>query len=389
MLKYLIQKEFKQIARNSFIPKILVALPLMVILVFPWAANQEITNIQVDVVDNDHSELSRRLTGKIAASTYFRLKTASGTHEQALQKVENGDTDLILEIEAGFEKNLLTQGFANVMISANSVNIMKGGLGSSYMNGIVRDFADEIRMVQGARLQVQDVSLTPPTLNPSTFTLLPLPPLPTITLSPFTRFNPYGDYKVFMIPALLVMLLTIICGFLPTLNIVSEKEIGTIEQINVTPVKKWMFILAKLIPNWIFGIVIMSVYMALAALVYGLIPAGNLPTIYFFALVYILVVSGLGLVISNYSSTIQQAMFLMFFFMIIMILLSGLFTPVASMPQWAQNITIFNPLRYFVEVMRMVYLKGSGVAQLIHQLIALALFALALNLWAIISYRKN
>jgi ABC-2 type transport system permease protein len=366
MLRYLIQKEFKQIARNSFIPKILVALPLMVILVFPWAANQEITNLKVDVVDNDHSEFSRRLTEKIATSTYFRLQAASGTREQALQKVENGDTDIILEIESGFEKNLLTLGFANVMISANTVNIMKGGLGSTYLTGIIRDFANEIRM---------ENSGMPATVN--------------LNVAPFSRFNPFSDYKVFMIPALLVMLLTIICGFLPTLNIVSEKELGTIEQINVTPVKKWIFILSKMIPNWIMGIVIMSVYMALSALVYGLTPAGNLLTIYLFALIYILVVSGLGLIISNYSSTIQQAMFLMFFFMIIMILLSGLFTPVASMPQWAQTITIFNPLRYFVEVMRMIYLKGSSALQLGDQMLALLIFAFVLSFWAIMSYRKN
>jgi ABC-2 type transport system permease protein len=173
------------------------------------------------------------------------------------------------------------------------------------------------------------------------------------------------------------------------LNIVNEKEIGTIEQNNVTPVRKTTFILSKLIPNWIMGLVIMTVYLLLAALVYGLVPAGNVPVLYFFALIYIFVVSGLGLIISNHSSTMQQAMFMMFFFMIIMILLSGLFTPVESMPQWAQTVTLFNPLRYFVEIMRMVYLKGSNILQLGHQLIALVLFALVLNAWAIVSYRKS
>jgi len=367
MLKYLIEKEFKQIFRNSFIPKILVALPLMVTLIFPWAANQEITNMQADVVDNDHSEYSRRLTEKIAASSYFNLYSTSYTHEAALNKVENGNVDVILEIEPGFEKNLLTQGFANVMISANAVNIMKGGLGASYMGAIVNDFANEIRLETGVQTQASQ----------------------GLMLSSISRFNSFGDYKIFMIPALLVMLLTIICGFLPTLNIVSEKEIGTMEQINVTPVKKWVFVLSKMIPNWIMGLIIMSIYLALAALVYSLTPAGNILTVYAFALIYILVVSGLGLIISNYSSTIQQAMFLMFFFMIIMILLSGLFTPIASMPQWAQNVTIFNPLRYYTEVMRMVYLKGSSLAQLGNQALALALFGIGLNIWAIISYRKN
>ena len=370
MLKYLIEKEFKQIFRNSFIPKILVVLPLMVILVFPWAANQEISNIKVDIVDRDHSPLSRRLIEKIASSSYFSLETLSNTYEEALRQVEKENADIILEIQPGFEKELMVHGATKLMISANAVNTMKSGLGTGYMSNIIRDFAGEIRIekspVEQGRVEV-----------------------PVIQVATQNRFNTFGSYKVFMIPALLVMLLTIIGGFLPTLNIVSEKEIGTIEQINVTPVKKTVFILSKLIPNWILGIVIMSVYMLLAALVYHLIPAGNLLTVYLFALIYILVVSGLGLILSNYSSTMQQAMFMMFFFIIIMILLSGLFTPIASMPDWAQTVTLFNPLRYFVDVMRMVYLKGSTLSQLTNQLIALCTFAVVLNSLAVWSYRKS
>ncbi|GHT00074.1 ABC transporter permease [Bacteroidia bacterium] len=342
----------------------------MVILVFPWAANQEITDMKVALVDNDHSTLSRRLTEKIAASSYFHLQNVTTSYDDALILVEEEQADIILAIQPDFEKELLTQGAATVRIAANAVNIMKGGLGSGYMNNIVRDFANECR----------GVSNTP----------LPTPAHASIiNITTQSRFNPYNDYKIFMIPALLVMLLTIICGFLPTLNIVSEKERGTIEQINVTPVSKIAFILSKLIPNWIMGFVIMSVYMLLAALVYGLTPAGNLLTIYISALVYILVVSGLGLVISNYSSNIQQAMFLMFFFLIIMILLSGLFTPIASMPHWAQVFTHFNPLRYFVEIMRMVYLKGSHISQLTSQLGALLCFVVFFNILAVISYKKS
>ena len=369
MLKYLIQKEFKQIFRNSFIPKMIVGLPLMAILVFPWAANQEITNINVAIVDKDHSSYSERLTNKIAASNYFNLISVSNTYEAALNQVEEGNADIILELPLHFEKDLITQGFSNVMLSANAVNIMKGGLGSNYMGGILRDFADEIR---AEHISISGVNS-----------------LPLIQLVPQNRFNPFLDYKVFMIPALVVMLLTLICGFLPALNIVSEKEIGTIEQINVTPVKKSLFILSKLIPYWIIGLIVLTLALGLAALVYGLLPAGNLITVYLFALIYILVVSGLGLIISNYSATMQQAMFMMFFFLIILILISGLFTPIASMPTWAQTFTLFNPLRYFIEVMRMVYLKGSSLVHLSNQLFALLSFAVFLNVWAILSYRKS
>jgi ABC-2 type transport system permease protein len=192
-----------------------------------------------------------------------------------------------------------------------------------------------------------------------------------------------------MVPALMVMLLTMLCGFLPALNIVAEKEAGTIEQMNVTPVRRLDFVLAKLIPYWLIGFVVLGLCMGLAALVYGIYPGGNLLTILLFSGIYLLVVSGMGLVISNYSDTMQQAMFVMFFFIMILLLMSGLFTPVQSMPTWAQAIAAVNPLKYFIEVMRLVYLKGSGFGQLIPQFVALCGFAAAFNLWAVASYKKS
>ena len=369
MIKYLIEKEFKQTFRNKIIPKLLVMLPVMVIFVFPWAANQEISNINTVVVDRDFSSYSNRLTGKIAASKYFNLTAVCGSNEEALENVEREIADLILEIRPDFEKDLINHGLAEVMISANTVNIIKGGLGSTYMTGIVRDFAGEIR------------SEKIPSSGKSV--------VPVIEVVTQGRFNTFMDYKMFMIPALMVVLMTLICGFLPALNIVSEKEIGTIEQINVTPVSKFKFIIGKLIPYWTIGLVVFTFCMILAALVYGLIPAGNIFVIYLSVFVYLLVVSGFGLIVSNHSSTLQQAMFVMFFFLIILILISGLFTPIASMPDWAQTFTFFNPLRYFIEIMRMVYLKGSSIIHIANQLSALLIFAIVLNTWAVLSYRKN
>jgi ABC-2 type transport system permease protein len=369
MLKYLIEKEFKQTFRNKIIPKLIVGLPMMVIFVFPWAANQEITNINTIVVDSDHSSYSNRLIGKIAASTYFNLTAVAASNEKALIEVERENADLVLEIRTDFEKDLINHGLAKVMITANTVNIIKGGLGSAYMAGIVQEFAGEIR---GEKNQSTGKTA-----------------LPVIEIATQNRFNPFMDYKMLMIPALMVVLMTLCCGFLPAMNIVSEKEIGTIEQINVTPVGKFTFILAKLIPYWIIGLAIFTFCLTLAALVYGLIPAGNILTIYLSVFVYILVVSGFGLIVSNHSSTMQQAMFVMFFFLLILILISGLFTPIASMPDWAQTFTIFNPLRYFIEIMRMVYLKGSHISHLTNQLAALLTFAVVLNSWAILSYRKS
>jgi len=368
MLKFLLEKEFKQIFRNAFIPKLILAMPVMMMLVLPWAANQEIKNVKLSVVDNDRSAISERLINKVVASGYFFLTDVSTSYNEAMQSVDAGEADIILEIPQEFERDLYKSGIARVMISANAVNGMKGGLGSAYLSGIINDFTQEL-IIDNGQLTMNNYQLS-------------------IVNSQF-RFNPKLNYKVFMIPALFVMLLTLLTGFLPALNIVGEKELGTTEQLNVTPMNKGIFILAKLIPYWIIGIVILTICMGLAALIYGLFPTGSLATIYLYAVIYILVVSGMGIVISNYSDTMQQAMFVMFFFMLIIILLSGLFTPISSMPKWAQTITAFNPLRYFMEVMRAVYLKGSSMKELLPQFFALCGFAVVFNTWAVLSYRKS
>ena len=358
ILRFLLEKEFKQIRRNAFIPKLLVAMPLAMMLVFPWAADQQIRGVKLAVVDGDRTTSSRRLVEKVVSSGYFTLTAVSDTYHGAMESVEAGRADIVLEIASGFEGDMVrgeSEG-SKILIAANGINSMKGGLGSSYLSAIVGDF------VSGGA--------SPP-------------------IVPRYRFNPGLDYKVFMVPALMVMLLTLLCGFLPALTIVGEKEAGTIEQINVSPVGRRHFILSKLIPWWIIGFVVLGVCMGLAALVYGLTPAGSVGVIFLVTGVYILVVSGVGLVISNYSERMQQAMFVMFFFVLVLLLISGLFTPVRSMPGWAQVIAAVNPLKYFIEVMRLVYLKGSGLAELAGQVAALVGFAVVFNVWAVASYRKN
>ena len=369
MLKYLIEKEFKQIRRNPFLPRLILFMPCLTMLILPWAASMEIRNINLAVVDNDRSPYSERLVGKASASAYFNLVDVASSYEEAMQGIESGRTDIILEIPEKFEHRLVTEGAAQVLVAANAVNGTKGGLGSSYLTAIVNDFSADLRNETAAQSRISAA--------------------PAVRITPQYKFNPHLNYQVYMVPALMVMLLTIVCGFMPALNIVSEKEIGTIEQINVSPVGKFQFILAKLIPYWVIGFVVLSISFVLAWLVYGLVPAGNLLTIYAVMALYVLTVSGLGLLVSNTSDTMQQAMFVMFFFMIVLILMSGLFTPISSMPGWAQKITLFNPLRYFIQIMRMIYLKGSGFADLLTQFSALAVFTVTINLWAVLSYRKN
>lgn len=364
LLRYLLEKEFKQIWRNAFLPRLIAAYPILVLLVFPWVANLEVKDIKLCVIDNDGSSYSRQLIEKIAASGYFHLSQHASTYTEALGGIESGSADVVLEIAPSFEKELLLERRSSVLIAANSVNGIKGTLGANYLTQIINDF---VSLLQEARGESGGL----------------------VSLEPRYRFNPSLDYKTFMIPALMVLLLTIFCGFLPALNIVSEKERGTIEQINVTPVRKSLFILSKLIPYWLIGIFVFSVSLLLAALLYDLRPVGNVFNLYLFALIYVIIISGFGLVVSNYSATMQQAMFVMFFFIVIMLLMSGMFTPVSSMPTWAQTIAAANPLRYFVEAMRAIYLKGSTLLNLLMQLGVLLGIASFFSIWATLSYRKR
>lgn len=374
MLKFLIEKEFKQLLRNSFLPRLIIGYPCMVMIIMPWAANMEIKNISVNVVDNDHSVVSQRLIHKIDASSYFRLNNLSPTYNTALRDIESGDADVILEIPRHFEKKLENGEASHVLLAANAVNGSKGGLASSYMTATLADYNAQLHAENPSSGIVQEAASSVQ---------------PSVSVSEKNLYNPHLNYKLFMVPALMVMLVTVICGFLPALNIVSEKEVGTIEQMNVTPVGKFKFILAKLIPFWVVGFVVLTLSFGLAWLIYGILPVGSLGIIYLLSALFVLVMSGFGLVISNHSATMQQAMFVMFFFMIILLLMSGLFTPVMSMPQWAQIITILNPLKFFVDIMRMVYLKGSGLTDLSLQIGALLAFATLFNFWAVKSYRKS
>lgn len=374
-LKFLIEKEFKQMFRNPLIPKMIVMYPIMVLLVFPWAVSFEIKNIKIDVVDHSKSTYSRRLTDKIEASGYFILNDTPPDYRTAMWNMEQGETDMILEIPPSFDVDLVKNRASGVGMAVNSVNGTQGLLGSNYITQIVNDFSSELRS--------ELMHTLPPQSRAS------LMRMAQIDIVPQHKYNPSLDYKNFMIPGFMVLLLTLICGILPALNIVMEKENGTIQQINVTPVSRVHFILAKLIPFWVVGLIVMIISVSAAYLLYGLWPAGSLLALLFCAIVFILSISGLGLIISNYSETMQQASFLVMFFILILILLGGMFTPVSSMPAWAQLIAAINPFSYLTNTFRMLYLNGSTLADVSGNLLALGVISVVLNGWAVISYKKR
>ncbi|OBV29892.1 ABC transporter permease [Helicobacter sp. CLO-3] len=372
---FLIQKEFKQIFRNAFLPKLIFAFPIAVILIIPWAANMEIKGVNLAVLDWDKTTTSKNLLASIEGSSYFDTTLYALSLEEAHACISSGECDIILEIPNGLEKDLQKESSANVGIYANAINSTKGALGSGYLANIIMSAGLGKDSAISASSSASGAS--------NAFGAFGAQILTTY------RFNPNLNYKIYMIPALMVMVLTLVCGFLPAFNIVGEKERGNIEQINVTPISKFSFILSKLIPYWLIGFFILCLCFLLAFLVYGLTPRGSFGLIFTFGSAYVLVVAGLGLVISNYSNTMQQAMFVCWFFMLILILMSGLFTSTKSMPQWAQILSALNPLKYFIESLRLIFLKGSDFNALWLNFAILCAFAALFNLWAIMSYKKR
>ena len=368
-LKFLLQKEFRQIFRDPSILRLIFVMPVIQLLILPWAADFEIKNVQLSVIDHDHSSYSQKLISKITSSGYFILNDYSPSFNNSLNEIEHDRSDLVLEIPASFEKDLVQDDEATLFMAINAINGVKASLGGAYLQKIIQDYNKDVRMDW----------IQFPRFNPE----------PNIDVTSSNWFNPQMNYKFFMVPGILVILLTMIGSNLTALNIVREKEIGTIEQMNVTPVKKYHFILGKLIPFWILGLIVLTFGLTIARLAYGIVPAGSYFTIYVFAAVYLLTVLGLGLLISTYAATQQQAMLLSFFCMMIFILLGGLYTSIDSMPVWAQWITKFNPISYFISVMRMVVLKGSSLADIKDKLFIMMGFAIVLNGWAIFSYRKR
>lgn len=368
-LKFLLQKEFRQIFRDPAILRIIFVMPLMQLLILPWAADYEMKNINLTVVDHDHSSYSRQLISKITASGYFQLQNYTGSFKKALTDIEKDRSDIILEIPASFEKDLVKEDESSVLLSVNAINGVKAGLGGAYLQNIIRDYNSEVRTqwIQMPRFSTE----------------------PAIEVTTLNWFNPLLNYKYFMVPGILVVLVTMVGSFLASLNIVKEKEIGTIEQINVSPIKKHHFILAKLIPFWLLGLIVLSLGLIIAWIFYGIIPAGSLIVIFVYAAIYLLAVLGLGLLLSTYSDNQQQAMLISFFMMMIFILMGGLYTSIDSMPLWAQYFTKINPVTYFVEVIRMVVLKGSGFSDISRHILITAGFAIILNSWAILNYKKR
>lgn len=364
----ILRKEFRQIFRNRGNIPVLFIMPFLQLLILSHAADFEIRHLKVHVMDFDQTSTSRELISRISASLNFDIVNYSHSDEMANEDIIHDNAALIFRIPQHFEKDLLMRDNAKVQLLINAIDGSAASVSFAYAQAIINDFNQQIAVEWVGKKTVN--------------------PVATINSTVSFWFNPEMNYKTFMVPGILVQLITMIGLFLAGMNIVREREIGTIEQLNVTPIRKYQFIIGKLLPFWIIGLFELAFGLLLSKAVFNIPMVGSVWLIFFFAGIYMLMILGIGLFFSTIAGTQQQAMFLSYFFTVVFILMSGLFTPIESMPRWAQIITKFNPIAYFVEVMRMVMLKGSGIADILMQIFSVSIGSFIILGSAIWRYRK-
>jgi ABC-2 type transport system permease protein len=345
---------------------IIFVIPIVQLLILAFAVTFEIKNINLVIVDQDHSVASRQLVSKFAAPAFYHIKAYADSYANAEEQLKAGKTHQVLIIPNHFEQDLHKESKASVQLITNAIDGSAAAIMNAYGNSIIMDYNRDILVDLTGGMEIK---------------------------SPFDLrysywFNPELDYKTYMVPGILVLLVTIIGMFLSSMNVVREKEMGTIEQINVSPVKKYQFVIGKLLPFWCIALFELGFGLTLARIVFGIPILGSLWLIFGVASVYLLAVLGIGLFISTLVNTQQQAMFLAWFFAVVFIMMSGLFTPVDSMPQWAQNINIINPIAYFIKMIRMIMLKGSELQDILKPLISVAIYAVISLSLAVWRYKK-
>ncbi len=369
IIGYLIQKEFIQILRNKAILPMMTILPIIQLIVLSNAASNEVKNINLVIVDQDFSEYSRLLTSKVNSNERFTLKLATNNQNEAMEAIQANEADIILTIPAKFERDFLKAQSPALQILVNAINGQQATVGAGYLTNIIGSFNQDIsseiiRIPEGPRIG-------------------------SISLESRNWYNPEIEYSHFMAPGILAELTALLTIVLSAMNVVRERELGTIEQINVTPIQKWQFILGKLVPFLCVGLVLLTVGLIASKLIFDIPMLGNLGILFGYAVINLIAVLGLGLLISNFADTQQQAIFVAFFFILIFVLMCGLFTPIDSMPKWAQILTIPNPLAHFISVSRKVLMKGGGLLDIRKEIIYTIFLAIIFNSLAIWSYKKQ
>jgi ABC-2 type transport system permease protein len=373
-LRFLLRKEFLQIRRDPAIMRMLVAMPLVQLLLLGNAATFQIRSSRMYVVDEDHTPASRGLVTRLAASGRFEITDASPSMALANRALLDRDVSSILHVPPRFERDLVRDGVAPVQLVFNAEDGAAAGIRRTYATRIIAAYAAELT-----------AELRPPPGE----TGAPVRGAARIDVRSRGWFNPDLDYQAYMVPGILVLLVTMVATALGSMNIVREKELGTLEQLNVTPVTRAEFIASKLIPFWVIGLAVLAFGLTIARLAFAIPMRGSLALVFLAAAVYLLVALGIGLWISTIVETQQQAMFVTFAINMVYMLMSGLFTPILSMPRWAQWIAQLSPVKHFIVLMRAVLVKGAGFSAVLVPLAVLAVYAAVVLTLAVRQYSKR
>jgi ABC-2 type transport system permease protein len=366
---YLIRKEFIQIFRDKFIGKAIFGVPIVQMLLLVPAVTFEIKNVRLCIIDRDMTTESRELVGQLEGSSFFKVRFSTFAEQEANDLMHRGKCDLILQIPSGFGKEIRKGNHESLLVTVNAINAANAQLTWSYLNGVIRDYNRNIIAENIGKLTLTSV--------------------PQLQVTNRYWYNEMLNYKYYMLPGVLGILVLAIGFILAGLNLVKEKESGTIEQMNVTPVKKYQFIIAKMVPFLIIGLIDLAVGLIIGKLSFNIPFEGNIALLFLCSAIFLIAVLGLALFVSTFSSTQQQFMFTAFFFIIIFVLMSGIFTPLESMPVWAQKVDLINPTAYVMRINRMVMLKGSTFHDISKDIFALTGIAIAFTALAVNRYRKT
>jgi ABC-2 type transport system permease protein len=369
---FLVRKEFLQIFRDRTTVFQIFMIPVVQLLVLANAATFDVKRVKTLVVDEDRTTVSAGLVQRLRAGRQFEVVRYEGTDAGVDHALLDREVTAVLHIPRRFEEDLVRRGRAPVQLVLNAEEGATAGIVQSYATEILASYAAEL-----------DRTLPAATATGRTPRVAPL------DLRTQRWYNPTRNYKYWMVPALMVSLTTIIALLLTAQNITRENELGTLEQLNVTPMTKIQFIAAKLIPFWLLSMLIFSIGLAIGWLVFDIPMRGNLALVYLAAAVYLIVVLGTGLGISTITRTQQQSMFVAFFLILIFLLMSGLFTPVDSMPDWAQRVAEANPVKHFVSIMRAVLMRGAGLETVGRPIVGLGIAGVAVLALAVARYRKS
>jgi ABC-2 type transport system permease protein len=366
----LIKKEFLQVFRNPLLLSILIVAPMVQFMIFPFCADYEIKVLDIAFIDHDGSSVSKDIINSFNASDIFVSHGIIQNKKDADKMLQHDKVDIIVEFPGKFEQSLMNGDPTRIAITANAINTTKAGIGVGYTQEIIGGYMQQF--------QEKNMFITSEEQIPS-----------QINLSYIYWYNEQMNYKNLIVPGILVILVTLIGCYVTALNLVREKEIGTIEQVNVTPIRRWQFLMGKMIPFWILGMVEFILGIGIMKLVFGITVQGSFPMLLGITAIYLFVMLGLGFFISSVSENQLQAMFIVLFLFIIFVLLSGLFTPTEGMPQWAHHINWLNPMSFYMEVIKKVVLKGSAFVSVQKETIILAVMAVLVNTGAILSYQEK